>query len=102
VERREVTMQKKKFLITVTAIFTIFLFGLAPAAAELITTTVSGTVTAINAGNIVGYGVDDRIELFSVTYDDEGEVMHTYRSDGYIIATYYISSYPSYISIALR
>ena len=85
-------MRNKKFLITVSAIFTIFLFGLAPVAAELITTTVSATITGIRYGTLTGYIIGDTIELFTVEYDDAGVIAHDYYNDGSIKETYTVEA----------
>jgi len=74
----------------------ILIFGLTPASADMMTSTVSATITSIDIGSSSVISVGQQIDLFTVTYDDQGVIMHQfYEADGAVYRTEHLSDYPS-------
>ena len=87
-------MCKMKTLFIVLSIFAISLFGLTPASALPRSSTVRATVTNILYGTTTEVSVGQVIDLFTVEYDDEGDVMHRYNDPGPgIFETYLLSDF---------
>ncbi len=87
-------MYAMKTFFAVLSIFAIFLLGLTPASALPRSSTVRATVTDIFYGTTTEVSVGQEIDLFTVEYDDEGDVMHRYNEPGPgIYETYLLSDY---------